>query len=392
MVRPKLVYIVTVPTTARVLLRGQLAFMREAGFDVTVVSSPGPELEEVGEREGVRTVGVQMAREIDVVRDARAFSELRATIARLAPDIVNASTPKAGLLGMMSASLCRVPVRIYLLRGLRFEGTRGAKRWILEGTERVAAGCANRVVCVSESVRAGYLERGLTSLAKCTVLGSGSSNGVDLDRFDPERAKPMAEALRAKFGISSDAMVFGFVGRPVADKGIRELIFAWEKARKVNPSARLLIVGAGFAGDTVDQALAQWMRGRDDIIAAGEVSEPAPYYALMSVLLFPSYREGFPNAPLEAAAMGVPTIGFSATGTRDVIVDGQTGLLVPVGDGKGLAASLERYVRDAAERVAHGKEAQTRARALFDRRRIWGLWLAEYTELLAKRGLRLPRN
>ncbi len=388
--RPKLAYIVTVPTTARVLLRGQLAFMREAGFDVTVIASPGAELELVAQREGVRVVGIEMAREIDGVRDAKALLELSKTLGALAPDIVNASTPKAGLLGMLSAWRCRVPIRVYLLRGLRFELARGLKGSILRRCERVAAHAAHQIVCVSESVKEGFLKEGLASAEKCRVLGAGSSNGVDLERFDPERVRSASEELARDLKIQTGEAIFGFVGRPVADKGSKELIAAWQGIRAKHASARLLIVGAGFAGDDLDPELQRWMAQRDDIIAVGEVEEVAPYYALMHALVFPSYREGFPNVPLEAAAMGVPTVGFQATGTRDVVVDGTTGFLAKVGDTDALRGDLERYLKEPELCRAHGRNAQRRARELFDRRQIWELWLAEYRSLLAAAGLPLP--
>lgn len=388
--RPKLAYIVTVPTTARVLLRGQLAFMREAGFDVTVIASPGAELEVVAQREGVRVLGIEMPREINVVRDAKALLELSKALGAWAPDIVNASTPKAGLLGMLSAWRCQVPIRVYLLRGLRFELSHGVKGSILRHCERVAAHAAHRIVCVSGSVKEGFLKEGLARAEKCHVLGAGSSNGVDLERFDPERVRGAAEELARTLKIQAGEQIFGFVGRPVADKGSKELMAAWEGIRAKPASARLLIVGAGFAGDDLDPELQRWMAERDDIIAVGEVEDLAPYFALMHALVFPSYREGFPNVPLEAAAMGVPTVGFRATGTRDVVLDGTTGLLANVGDADGLQLHLERYLKEPELCHTHGQNAQRRARELFDRRRIWELWLNEYQSLLSAAGLPLP--
>jgi glycosyltransferase involved in cell wall biosynthesis len=380
--------VVTIPVTASVLLRGQLAYLRENGFEVTVISSPGPELDLVAKREGVRTIGVPMKREIDPWSDLVALEQLTREVRRLQPDIVNASTAKAGLLGMIAAVVARVPIRIYLLRGLRLETEHGVKRATLGMTERCASACAHRVVCVSESLRSEYVAAGFAPPAKCKVLLSGSSNGVDVDRFatTPSRREEAAR-LRRELGIPAGAAVIGFIGRPVADKGIAELLDAFERVRETIPGSRLLLVGAGFADDGIHPEIRRRLHARTDVIVVGSVADPAPYYAVIDVLAFPSHREGFPNVPLEAAAAGLAIVGVRTTGVRDAIVDGETGTLVERGDAPGLAAAVSRYLLEPDLRAAHGRHARERVTA-FAREKVWAAWRSEYETMLAARGSR----
>ena len=368
------------PVTADVLLRGQLAYLREHGFDVSVISSPGPELDRVAQREGVRVIAVPIAREISPVADAQSLLRLTQVLRELKPDIVNASTAKAGLLGMVAARLTGVPHRVYQLRGLRLETEAGLKRSVLATTERIAAGCAHRIVCNSESLRARYVEAGYAPADRCVVLGAGSSNGIDVQRFARTDALVReARELRTRFGIPDTAPVIGFVGRPVADKGIPELLAAFERARVRFPDARLMILGAGFANDHPDAEIAR----RANVVVIDHVDEPAPYYAMMDVLAFPSHREGFPNVPLEAAAAGVPTVGSRATGVCDAVSDGVTGLLVDIGDEAGLADALVRYLGEPALRERHGHAARERAASQFAREVVWERWRDEYERLLS---------
>lgn len=379
---------VTVGVTADVLLRGQLRYLQSSGFAVTVVASPGPELERVAAREGVDVVPVPMQREIAGTADVRSLQALIATIRSLQPDIVNASTMKAGLLGTIAARAAGVPVRIYQLRGLRLETEHGMKRAVLAATEVVAATCATDIICNSESLLAQYANR-FAPARKCRVLGAGSSNGVDTERFDRSRWSAKARSIRDELGIPRDSLVIGFIGRPVVDKGVAELLDAIEIVRERHPNVHLVIVGAGFAGDRIDPEITPRLRA-SHVHLVDRVDEPAPYYALFDILAFPSHREGFPNVPLEAAAAGLPTVGARATGTRDVIVDGVTGALVGIRDARALAAALSAYAASTDLRRTHGTAARERAVREYGQAIVWQRWRDEYVRLLRARGLPAP--
>lgn len=383
--RPRLLYVVTHGMTARHLLDGQLAWMRERGFDVAVCASPGADLDLVEERERVRVFPVPISREIAPLADLRAVRFLTHLMRRWGPDVINAGTPKAGLVGMLAAKAAGVPVRLYTLRGLRLETTTGLKRAVLSATERAASACAHGVLAVSPSLAERYVARGLAPARKVRVLGAGASNGVDVHRFACPDAREVAR-LRRELTLPEGTPVVGFVGRLTADKGVAELARAFEHVRRRVPGARLLLVGDFEAGNPVPDAVRSQIEGDPAVVRAGFVGDPAPYYALMDVLAFPSHREGFPNAPLEAAAAGLPVVGFRATGTVDAVSDGETGLLVGVGDVAGLGAALAVYLRDPDLRRRHGFAGRERARRDFQQERVWEALYEEYDRLLAEAG------
>jgi glycosyltransferase involved in cell wall biosynthesis len=384
-------HITTVPMSF-VFLSGQGRYLRARGLTLMGISSPGEELHAFRRTDGVRVREVEMSRRITPFQDLKAVRTLVKILRHEKPVIVHAHTPKGGLLGMISATFARVPVRIYHMRGLPLMGATGLKRVLLRWTERVSCRLAHRVLCVSHSLREAALDERLCSPARIAVLGSGSGQGVDASfRFDPDRLGGGARAEgRARLGIPADADVIGFVGRLVRDKGIVELADAWRSLRVAHPGAHLLMVGPWESQDPVPGEISDRLAADPRVHLVGPDWNTPPLYATMDVVTLPSYREGFPNVPLEAAAMRLPVVATRVAGSVDAVQDGVTGTLVPARDADALASAIEEYLRDPQLRKRHGEAGRRRVVREFKQEVIWAAIHDEYRRLMASRGIPVP--
>ncbi len=357
----RLVHVTTVPVTLR-FLKGQVGYFKARGFRVWAVSSPGPALEEFNREQDVPCVAVQMARSITPFADLVAIVRMWRFFRDIRPEIVHGHTPKGGLLAMIAAFLAGVPLRVYSVHGLPLETAAGWRRSLLKWTERVSCLLAHRVLPVSPSLTKRVIEERLCSPGKLRLLGKGTINGVDgTDRFVPGADQfRAAKEFRQSLGIHSESMVIGFVGRVVRDKGIIELIQAWSTLRTEFPEAHIVVAGLFESHNPLPANVDHILRTDPRIHLLGHAPSMPKVLAAMDVVALPTFREGFPQVPLEAAAMERPVVGTRVTGCIDAIVDGVTGTLVDAGDSRALAAALKKYLADPGLRQAHGRAARMR--------------------------------
>jgi len=362
------------------VLKNRLRILRMAGFKITLVSSPGRHLLETATAEGVAAKSLPMLRGIAPLADLVSFLRLLWLMLWRRPQITDFSTPKAALLGNVAAWILRVPHRVYTLRGLKLEATRGWKLKLLLAAERVSCATAHVVLCNSESLSQKAVILGLAPPGKLRLLGNGSSNGVDTERFSPGLSD-----VRRRLCIPDDEPVLGFVGRLTRDKGLVELLQAFDLILSHEPKAWLLLVG-WFDGS--DDALDEKWRLRTAVHArirhVGFVEDTTPYYRAMDLLILPTYREGFPNVVLEAAASGIPTIATDCTGARDSVIDEVTGLLIPPGNAAAIAEAALELLQNDPKRKRMGKAARQWALDFYDQRKVLGLAVDFYRSLLEK--------
>ena len=339
---PKLLRAVTVSQSVGFYLP-LVPDLQSQGYEVVSLSSPGPELLELREK-GVRCIEVQMERHISIKSDLLSLWKIIRVFRKEKPDIVHSMTPKAGMLCMVAAWICRVPVRIHTFTGLVWPTASGLKRKILMATDWLTCACATHVIPEGEGVKNDLLSHGIThKLLK--VLGYGNVRGIDLEHYArTEEVMRNADKIRVK-----DVFTFVFVGRIVKDKGINELVAAFKRLQAREPKTRLILVGE--YEDALDPITPEARKEIDDnpcILAVGKQKDVRPWLAASDALVFPSYREGFPNVVIEAGAMGLPSIVTDINGSREIIQDGVNGLIVPSKNEDALLKKMERLVDDTA--------------------------------------------
>lgn len=375
----KLIRITTVPISLLVLLRSQLKFMSNH-FDVLAVSSGGSVLDEVAAQAGVRTMGIEMTRKITPLKDLKALWDLYKLMQKEKPEMVHTHTPKAGLLGMIAAMLAGVPLRLHTVAGMPLLEKKGMTRKLLELTEMITYFCATRVYPNSQNMKKIIEANKYCQAAKLKVIGNGSSNGIDTTYFDPHFYTDHAKAeLRSSLKISVKDVVFCFIGRMVADKGVSELIRAFNNVQTHLPQAKLLLIGPHERDlDPLDEDSERQIAENPGIIWRDFQNDVRPYLAISDMFVFPSYREGFPNVVMQAGAMGLPCIVSNINGCNEIIRHGENGLIVPVKDVQALQAAMEQMTQNQELREKLKSNARPIITNNYDQQYIMDELLKEY--------------
>jgi glycosyltransferase involved in cell wall biosynthesis len=353
-------------------------------FELLAVSSPDKILEQVGVREGVRTESIAMTRAITPVKDIKALWKLYRLLKKEKPAIVHTHTPKAGLLGMMASRLAGVPIRMHTVAGLPLMENTGVKRKVLDFVERLTYSCATGVYPNSKHLAGFILQNKFCKAKKMKVLGNGSSNGINTRFFQPgEELDKTACELKKQFGLTDKDFVFVFVGRLVKDKGIEELVEAFSLLKAKHPHIKLLLVGPYEPErDPLAPATRKIIETDKSIIHAGFQQDIRPYLMISQALAFPSYREGFPNVPMQAGCFNLPSIVTDINGCNEIIVDGKNGLIIPAKKVPELQQAMERLLTNSALYLT----LQTNARKMivdrFEQKYLWELLLNEYHDQL----------
>ncbi|MBD5227495.1 MAG: glycosyltransferase family 4 protein [Bacteroidales bacterium] len=359
----KILRTTTVPGSINNFCRGLLRELTDDGYEVVAVSSPGPVMGEIAEREGVRTVAVTMHREISPLNDLKSLWGLIKVFRKEKPTMVHSMTPKAGLLSMMAAWVCRVPVRLHTFTGLVFPTSTGLKQKILIFTDRLTCACATHIVPEGEGVKNDLINYGITK-KPLKVLGYGNVRGIDLKRFDPELPEVKAKAEKIR---KEDVFTFIFIGRLVGDKGINELVEAFKRLNEKYPSTRLILVGRLEANlDPLLPVTLEEIDRNNAILTTGEVKDVRPWLLASDALVFPSYREGFPNVVIEAGAMGLPSIVTDINGSREIIIEGENGTIVPSKNELALERAMEKFIDSTESTKAMADKARKLVADRFD--------------------------
>ena len=377
MSRPKIIRACTVPMSV-IFVTGMLPELQKR-YEVVLLSSPGHELDEAEEKYGVRGIRVPMERHISYGHDLISLCRLVYVFLREKPAMAHSITPKAGLLCMIAAWLTRVPVRVHTFTGLVFPTATGIKRKILMMTDKLTCACATHVIPEGEGVMDDLHRNGITK-KPMKVLGYGNVRGIDMVRFDrrPE-VMTLAQAIKKDY-----VFTFVFVGRIVKDKGINELFQAMEMLSGIAP-ARLLVIGPYEDDlDPISQQSKEIIENNPAIEYLGSKygDELLACYSAADCFVFPSYREGFPNTVLEAGAMGLPSIVTDINGSREIIVQGENGVIIPPRDADALYKAMLDMIRNKPARDRMAANARKMIASRFEQGFVRKCLMDFYDEIL----------
>lgn len=365
-------------------ISGQAAFLKNKGHEVVIVSAGGPEVTKLAESEKARLVEIPFSREISLKNDIIALFYVIKFLIREKPDIVNAGNPKSGFLFMLAGILFPTLPMIFTLRGLRSDTLTGLKKKIVYCTERISCKLAKKVIVISPSLKDHAISVGVLSEDNAVVIGKGSSNGVNIEKFHKNATNIKGGLeLRSELKIKDTDFVLGYVGRITKDKGIEELYKAFKILCRKRYDIKLILTGPIEDDDPISQTLMHEMQRDENVFMLGKRNDLANVYLAYDTLVLYSYREGFGNVVLEASAMGIPTIVSDIPGARDTTEHMHSGLHVQPKDVGQLAKAIQFYIDHPHIRKQHGDFGSKRAQEFFASETIWFGQLDLYERLIS---------
>jgi glycosyltransferase involved in cell wall biosynthesis len=375
----KLIRITTIPISIEKLLENQLFFMKDY-YDVKAISSDKENLERVGKLQEVSVYPVEMTRKITPWQDLKALWKLYRYFKKEQPLIVHTHTPKAGTIGMIASKLAGVPHRLHTVAGLPLLETKGNKRKLLNLVEKTTYACASKIYPNSNGIKNIITQEGFCKPDKIKIIANGSTNGINTQIFNPEMISNEDQVhLKKTLDIAPTDFVFIYVGRLTGDKGINELLLAFRKIAMEFKNTKLLLVGFFETNlDPLQKDTLSEIKNNAQVIHVPFQNDVRPYYAISDVLVFPSYREGFPNAILEAGAMGLPTIASDINGCNEIIEDQKNGILIPPKDAEALFTAMKKVMLHHSFRSHLKQNARAMIVSRFEQIVVWEALLAEY--------------
>ena len=379
----KIVRVTTIPLAFEKLLENQLSFVKSF-YDVIAVSSDEKKLKKFAKSQGVKWYSIEMTRKITPIIDLISLFKMYFFIRREKPDIIHTHTPKAGVIGMFAAYIANVPIRLHTVAGLPLLETTGIKRIILNFVEKLTYKFSTKIYPNSYGLKEIILKNNFTVKNKLKIIGNGSSNGIDTNYFNPDLiSKEQNQILRSNLKIQKTDFVFIFIGRIVGDKGINELVEAFNLFSKETSKTKLLLVG-NFEDelDPISKSSKNIISNNDKIILAGYQNDVRPYFSISDVLIFPSYREGLPNVVLQAGAMGLPSIVSNINGCNEIIENNTNGLVIKV---KCIDAIYDAMIKITSDKILFNKlrlNSRDSIKIKYEREALWGMLLNEYEDLI----------
>lgn len=374
----KLFRVVTVPGSLISFCSGLMRELKDEGYIVKAISSPSTRLDSFSKQEGIETIGIPMERHISLFKDIKSLWRMWNLLRKEKPLIIHSNSAKAGLISMVAARLARVPIRIHTFTGLVFPTSKGIKRRILMFTDWLTCICATHIIPEGEGVKSDLINNHLTK-KELRVLGYGNIKGIDLEYFNPDLF------CRKK---DDKNFTFVLVGRIVGDKGINELVDAFIRLNHIYPNTRLLLVGPQEPKlDPIRSDTKAIIEAHPSIFARGPQKDVRPFYAEADALVFPSYREGFPNVVIEAGAMGLPSIVTDINGSREIIIDGKNGIIVPPKDTEALYNAMKYFVENPDIVQLMAENARPLIATRFEQSYVRQCLKDYYKEILATKGI-----